>query len=120
MTKAVPSKALECINLTLGAVLFIAPFATGLVAGPVAVWNACFIGALIVLCSAIAIWKYSNWAEWTNVIAGCWLVIAPFALGFATVASAMWVHVLLGLSVATIAGFQISKARDQNAVKLTR
>lgn len=60
MTATVPSKALEWTNFTLGSVLVIAPFLAGLQAGPVAVWNACLIGAVIITCSAVALGKYGD------------------------------------------------------------
>lgn len=117
MAHSPPSKPLEWTNLTLGAALIIAPFVTGFAAGPAAVWNACLIGALIVACSGIALTQHRAWAEWTNTMAGSWLVIAPFVLGFADVASAMWTHILIGLSVAIIAGLQLYRARNRGAVK---
>jgi len=113
MSKAAPSKALEWTNLTLGAVLVIAPFVAGLTAGPAAAWNAGLIGALIVTCSVIALAKYGDWAEWTNLSAGGWLVIAPFALGFASHPAALWTHVLIGLTVAALAAVQLFKARSK-------
>lgn len=112
MTNTVPSKALEWTNLTLGAALIIAPFVTGFAAGPAAVWNACLIGGLIITCSGIALWKYGTWAEWTNATAGSWLVIAPFVLDFAGIASATWTHILVGFAVAVIADGQLYTGRN--------
>lgn len=112
MTKTAPNKALEWTNLALGTALIVAPFVTGFAAGPAAVWNACLIGALIVTRSAVALVKYGDWAEWTNAAAGGWLVIAPFVLGFASNAAALWTHVLIGLTVAVLAGLQLYNGRQ--------
>lgn len=119
MTKTVASKALEWTNLGLGAALIIAPFVTGFAAGPAAVWNAYLVGAVIITCSCIALRTQGAWAEWTNATAGGWLVIAPFVIGFAGVASAMWTHVLIGLCVATIAAVQIYNGRDASGASRT-
>jgi hypothetical protein len=42
-------------------------------------------------------------ASGINILSGIWLVVAPFALGFADSEAAMWNHVLVGLLVAALA-----------------
>lgn len=106
MTSEVPSKGLEWTNLILGACLACAAF---LFAGqPVAAWNAGIVGLLIVCCSAVALYRYSSWAEWSNLTLGCWAIAAPFLLGFGSVQTPMWAHVLIGICVAAIAIIQIA------------
>lgn len=106
MTSDVPSKGLEWTNLILGAGLACAAFMfTGL---PVAAWNAGIVGALIVCCSVVALYRYGAWAEWSNLTLGCWAVVAPFLLGFGQAPTAMWTHVVVGLCVATIAVMQLA------------
>jgi hypothetical protein len=109
MTSEVPSKGLEWTNLVLGACLACAAFAFAEL--PAAAWNAGIVGVLIACCSAVALYRYGAWAEWSNVALGCWAVAAPFLLGFGSAQAAMWTHVLVGLCVATIAIIQLSSGR---------
>ena len=106
MTSEVPSKGLEWTNLVLGAGLACGAFAFATL--PAAAWNAGIVGLLIACCSAVALYRYGAWAEWSNLTLGCWAMAAPFVLGFGSEQSAMWTHVVVGLCVAAIAIIQIS------------
>ncbi|RWD67034.1 MAG: hypothetical protein EOS36_03370 [Mesorhizobium sp.] len=109
MTSEVPSKGLEWTNLILGACLAGAAFKFAEL--PLAAWNAGIIGSLIVCCSAVALYRYGDWAEWSNLTLGGWAVVAPFLLGFRSAQGPMWAHVVIGLCVATIAVMQLSASR---------
>lgn len=78
---------------------------------PAAAWNAGIVGVLMGSCSAIALYRYGDWAEWSTVTLGGWAAIAPFLLGFGSVPAPMWTHVLIGLSVVTIASMQLVASR---------
>jgi hypothetical protein len=109
MPSEVPSKGLEWSNLVLGAGLACAALAFAEL--PAAAWNAGIVGVLIACCSAVALYRYATWAEWSNIALGCWALAAPFLLGFGSAQVAMWTHVLVGLCVATIASTQLSGGR---------
>ena len=118
MTSEIPSKGLEWTNLVLGAALACAAFMfTEL---PPAAWNAGIVGVLIVCCSAVALYRYGDWAEWSNLTLGCWAVVAPFLLGFGSAQAPMWTHVVIGLCVATIAGGQLVASRKSQVPPRTR
>lgn len=110
MPSEVQSRGLEWSNLALGAIL--ASAALAFTEFPAAAWNAGIVGVLIACCSAVALFRYGDWAEWSNLTLGCWTVIAPFLLGFGTVQAAMWTHVVIGLCVATIAATQLFAGRN--------
>jgi hypothetical protein len=57
------------------------------------------------------LYRYGDWAEWSTVTLGGWAAIAPFLLGFGSVPAPMWTHVLIGLSVVTIASMQLVASR---------
>lgn len=96
---------LEWTNLVLGAGLACAAlFFTDF---PVAASNAAIVGTSILCCSAMALYRYGSWAEWSNITLGCWAVVAPFLLDFASAQTSTWTHVLVGLCVATIATMQL-------------
>lgn len=113
MTSEVPSKGLEWTNLVLGAGLACAAI---MFAEPsVAALNAGIVGTLIVICSVVALYRYADWTEWSNLTLGCWALAAPFMLGFTSAQSAMWTHVLVGFFVATIAAMQLMISRRVHA-----
>ncbi|RUX01122.1 hypothetical protein EOA30_20630 [Mesorhizobium sp. M8A.F.Ca.ET.059.01.1.1] len=109
MKTDVPSKGLEWTNLILGAGLACAAI---MFAGlPAAAWDAGVVGVLIACSSAVALYSYEDWAEWSNLTLGCWAVVAPFLLGFGSAQGPMWTHVVVGLCVATIATLQLFASR---------
>lgn len=46
---------------------------------------------------------------WICIVAGIWLIVAPFALGYAGVAGALWNDIILGLVVLATGGYALSK-----------
>jgi hypothetical protein len=105
MKNEVPSKGLEWTNLLLGAGL--ACTALTFTEMPAAAWNAGIVGMLIVCCSAVALYSYGAWAEWSNFVLGCWAATAPFVLSFGSAPTPMWTHVATGVCVAVIAIMQL-------------
>ena len=75
-------------NVALGAYLFFVPFFVATNAA--SSWNAYIVGILILCVSLFALARpESKGAEWTNVVLGAWMVIAPFVLGAGALAGAM-------------------------------
>ena len=108
----VPNIWLEMTNLILGAALACAAISfAGL---PEAAWNAGIMGLLIAYCSFTALNRYAPWQEWSNAILGCWVLAAPFMFGFGSEQVPMWTHVLIGVSVATIAIVQLVAGRSDH------
>src|SRR5690242_7064956 len=89
----------DWLNLVLGEWLFFSPF-FGLAAraGPSA-WSSFLCGMTIALLSALALADRLKWEETANLVLGFWLIVAPFALGFATHRAATWNHCFVGLVV---------------------
>jgi hypothetical protein len=104
-------------NLVLAIWLFISPWVlqfgsdmataqpgatAGTAAAGAAAWNAWVLGVLIFLSalSAITIPRRS-WQDWATLILGAWVFVAPWVLGFATVAygAAAWDHWITGALV---------------------
>ena len=70
------------------------------------IWCAWLVGAAILLVTAgsrfvVEIW--SPWQDGTNAVLGLWLMIAPWALGFAAHATARTNSVAVGFLVAVLA-----------------
>jgi uncharacterized membrane protein YkgB len=112
MSSEAPIKGLEWANLVLGAILFLSPFVLGYTGTAAAAWNAYILGVIIVVVSVVALINFAIWTEWVNLVAGLWTLVAPFVLGFSTLASAMWVHVIVGVLVAVFAAVELFRSRD--------
>ena len=115
MANSVTNTKLEWTNLLLGSVLFCSAFMFGKF--PVAALSAALTGLLIVTCSAVALYRFRAWAEWSNIVLGSWAVVAPYLLGFGSEKFALSIHIIIGFSVAAIATLQFVASRD---VKLAR
>src|SRR5258708_11572415 len=71
-----------------------------------AIWCAWLVGAAILLVTAgsrfvVEIW--SPWQDGTNAVLGLWLVVAPWALGFAAHMTARTNSIVFGFLVAALA-----------------
>lgn len=95
----------DWVNVVLGVWLFIAPF-FGIGAGdPAAVWNSYIMGLAVALIALAAVSEPRKWEEWTNLIIGVWLIIAPFVLGFTEQQGATWNQIIVGILVAADAAW---------------
>ena len=50
---------------------------------------------------------FAEWEEWLNLIAGLWVVVSPWVLGFQDATTTMRVHLVIGLAVAVLAAIEI-------------
>ena len=99
--------ALNVGNLILGAILFLSPWLLGFQAEGYAGWNAWMTGGIIAIVALMATLQTYDWEEWVNLLAGVWALLSPWLLGFSGVASAMWIHVVVGVIVAVLAGGEL-------------
>jgi len=89
----------------VGLFMIIAPYAFNYSDNPVALWTSIIAGLIVLVMS---IWegmekRQENWEYWVVGIVGIFAIVAPFILGFGTIASAMWTTVILGAVVAILA-----------------
>lgn len=100
--------------LLFGAWLVISPFVLGYraEAPAMAVWNPVIIGLAVIVFAVAVLTRPQQWEAWVMLILGAWLVLAPFVLGFAGIAAALWNHVILGLLVAADAGYALYQMRE--------
>ena len=99
------AKFCDVANLVLGAILFLSPwiFAFG---GGLQSQNAFVSGIVIAVLAIAALAAFATWEEWLNLIAGLWVIVSPWLLGFQGT-TAMTVHVAIGTLVALLAAFEI-------------
>ena len=103
----------DWVNLVLAVLLFISPWVFGFSLEPYPAWNA-WISAIVIFVVAIgALSAFREWEEWLNLIAGIWVVVAPWVVAFSAITNAVWAHVVLGLLVAAAAAWEIWDVRHQ-------
>lgn len=100
-------------NLVLAVLLFISPWVLAFGAEQYASWNAWISAAVIAALAIGALSFFQEWEEWLNLVAGIWVVVSPWILGFAAITNAMWAHVVIGLLVAAAAAWEIWEVRHQ-------
>lgn len=95
------ARSLSGINFLIGLWLVAAPFVLSYDKS-VAYWSEIITGALIALFSAARLLTPRlHSASWLNSLAGVWLIISPFILGF-SVAVAYWNALVLGVIVTVL------------------
>jgi len=105
------AKLCDVVNLLLGTILFFSPWLFSLSAGaPRQI--ASTMGLFIAVLSVAALAAFAVWEEWLNLIAGLWLVVAPWLLGFED-SNAVMVDVVIGIVVVVLATFEIWVAMDR-------
>jgi hypothetical protein len=104
MTEWTNAKLCDVANLILGAILFFSPWLFGFESGAVS-QNAYTSGIVIAVLSIAALAAFAVWEEWLNLIAGLWVVVSPWVLGFN--GTARTVHVVIGLIVAVLAAIEL-------------
>jgi uncharacterized membrane protein HdeD (DUF308 family) len=101
----------------LGLLLGIAPFVLGYRDHTYALWSSVILGAIVVLVSAYKAIdsRPANWEYWVAGLAGLLAVIAPFALGFSTLTSALWTTIVLGVILLILAAYEVFYRPQQSS-----
>ena len=99
--------AINSVNVALGAILFAAPWLFGFGHEAWASLNARLSGGIVILLALLAVLRTHDWEEWLNVIAGLWIIGAPWMLWFNDVPAARWIHVIVGFCTVAIAAFEL-------------
>ena len=91
----------DWVMLVLGVWLFFSPFILQFTSyTAMAAWNSYILGVAVTAFAVIALAVPRMWEEWTNLVLGAWLIIAPFLLGYSSQSGAAWDHVILGVVIA--------------------
>ena len=98
-------------NLVLGTWIFVSPPLLGY-GDSIAAWNAYVMGAGIVLFALIAARIREAPEEIVNILFGVWLVLSPFALGFAAETVVALHTVLCGILATAFAIWAMSNERS--------
>jgi hypothetical protein len=99
-------------SFALGLWLAVSPWALDFSHHEAATANAAFMGLALALGSHFEVSFDEMQAEWFNLAAGLWLVIAPFLLGFGDQSAAAIDTVAVGAAVAVLACSALSLDRE--------
>ncbi len=100
-------KAINIVNAVIAALLFVSPWLIGFRDLQAASWNAWICGLAVLVLAVAAVAEFQEWEEWVNGALGLWTLAAPWVLGFASVATAMWTHVGVGAAIAVLAAVEL-------------
>jgi SPW repeat-containing protein len=98
--------AMNVLAAIIGAILFIAPWAFGF-GGTTPAWDAWIVGVVVAVVAIAAVAALKEWEIWICLVAGLWLILAPWVLAFSTLTVAVWTHVVLGLILAVLCAFEL-------------
>lgn len=88
------------LNVLAGIWLIISPWVLGFNDLQVAFWDTLLVGIAVLVLAAIRLATTGTQGlSWINLILGVWLIISPFALGFAAAQVSMGNAIFLGVLV---------------------
>lgn len=93
----------DLFGFLTGLWLFLSPWLMDYTPLSHAAWNAYIIGAALVVFEAVALVYPAIWEELLDTALGVWLLVSPFALGFAAERVAAMNAVIVGAIVIALA-----------------
>jgi SPW repeat-containing protein len=114
----------DWVNFVLGLWVIVSPWtiehvmAPGGVVTEAAMWNHYVIGTLVVILAVAAIYAFNAWMEWANIVAGGWLAISPWVLGYSESLGLMWNALVAGVLIIAFAGWALGE--DQVSGQLSK
>jgi hypothetical protein len=112
MTMTANMKWQDWATFLLGVWLAVSPWVLGFGEQTAAMWNALILGVVLVVFSLLELGFPEKWEEWVNMLAGVWLVIAPFALGFTSHFVASVDTMLIGAAATLLSAWALSLDKD--------
>src|SRR5262245_36838287 len=97
----------DWIYVFLGVLLFLSPWVLEFYRDRVPAWNAWIAAPFIALAAIAAIYAFEIWQDWLLALLGIWVLVSPWALGFASNSTALWTHIAIGLLMVAFAAWQI-------------
>lgn len=87
----------------LGTYFVLAPFLGIGAVNDVAAINSYLTGTAVAILAIAALARRQLWEEYTNLVLALWLIVAPFALGFANLAGPTMNQIVVGILVGGVA-----------------
>jgi hypothetical protein len=97
----------DMLNLVLGLLLFLSPVLFGFTSEFTPTWNAWASGIAIAGLAVAALAAFAEWEEWISLVVGAWVAASPWLVGFTSHATAMKVHLVIGVLVVVVAAIRL-------------
>jgi hypothetical protein len=94
-------------NLIMGEALLGSPWILSYSNDALPTWSARILGIVISILAIAALLKYAEWEEWLVLAAGGWLIVSPWAMGFADRSTPKVVHIAVGVVVVCVAAWEL-------------
>ena len=107
-----PKQWEDMVGAALGLWLLASPYVLDY-GGMTAAQNAVVIGFLLIAAEFVILSFFRVWEEWINVVLGAWLVVSPWVLGTALVATVNFL--IVGVLVLALALYEIWDERWHTA-----
>ena len=98
----------DWVGIGLGVWLIISPWTLGFSAQSAATMNALIVGSFLVLEEFLEVVVHELAEEWIDLVAGLWLMVSPFVLGFAAQTVASVNTVAVGVLTVLFAAWALS------------
>jgi SPW repeat len=89
----------DFITLICGGLLFISPWILKYVGDANAARTSWVCGAAVLILAVVELASFAEWMEWLSLLFGACLIIAPWAIGFASLVYPTAAQVVLGVIV---------------------
>lgn len=95
----------DVASMILGVIVLAAPVIMGAPESVAVNVSTGAVGVFIVMLGALELISLRRWEEWLEMLCGAWLVIAPFALGYAGATRTL--HMIVGALVFLLAAIEL-------------
>ena len=100
------------LTAILGLLLQVSPWLLGFATVEAAAWCAGIGGIVVTVMSFAAFMYLREWKEWVCLITALFLILSPWLVGFAGIASATWTHVVIGLLVTVLSALSFGASTE--------
>jgi SPW repeat len=98
----------DWVGIALGAWMLVSPWIVGFSGHDAATINALVMGSILVLEELLELQVHEKVEEWIDLVAGVWLIVSPFALGFASLTAATVNTMAVGVLTVLFAAWAMS------------
>jgi hypothetical protein len=97
----------DWLGMLLGVLIGISPWLAGQQDSIVVMWNAVLVGALVIALAELELVALQRWEEIGEMLCGLWLIVSPFALGYAAAGDLRFWHFGLGAVVVLLGAIEL-------------
>ena len=108
----------DWLTVVIGVLLFISPFVLGATANQAAAWTAYAGGVLLAIAGLWSLIKIrsspaNHFPEWSEIVIGVLVFLAPWALGFTGLTALAWSAWIAGILAVALAGSVVLNERNR-------